>query len=357
MTGICVALIAMAIGAPSVWAAKKNAAPQTQLTETGQKLEAQYAEQFEALKADISKALPTVEEQKKAAYLKTREAEKAAEAHANATQAALNENRGGVGLLNHRKAWIGRATTGVAEAKEKLKQAEAMTGDKQEKAKAVKEAQEALAKIQENYDWAARELKISQEAVDKAKLEEPKLIQELEAAQEALAQAQARTMQAIHGLNLESFLSSDKLDARLAKYVVLFEAAPRGLAEFAQQGNEQEALVERLLADADLMLQMAVADSAKEGKYGRAMEIYTAIQAASTKAEDGVLQRMACLLRTFHSARLRDSHHGASPTRSCRLGALDARWLAGLPWRRLGCWLGNGAQQGSRFPGDYAGAE
>ena len=34
-TGICVALIAMAIGASSVWAAKEKAAPETPLTEAG----------------------------------------------------------------------------------------------------------------------------------------------------------------------------------------------------------------------------------------------------------------------------------------------------------------------------------
>jgi murein DD-endopeptidase MepM/ murein hydrolase activator NlpD len=301
MTGICVALIAMAIGAPSVWAARKKAVPETPLTEAGQKLEARCAEHLKALQTEISKALPTVDEQKKSAYSKAREAEKAAEAHKNDCQTALNKNRGHVGLLNHRKAWIGRATKGVAEAKENLKQTEAMTGDKEAKAKAVKEAQEALAKIQENYDSAASELKKSQDAVDKAKLEEPQLIKELEAAQEALAQAQARTLKAIHALNLESSLSSDKMDAQLAKYVVLFEATPRGLAEFAQQGKEQVQLVERLLADAHLMKQMIIADGASNGKYGQAMKIYTDIRKASTKASGGVLQRLALAISLEHA--------------------------------------------------------
>jgi len=299
-TVICAALIAMAIGVSSAWAAKE-ATPETPLTGAGQKLLERYTGILTELQADISDAVPAVDEQEKAAYLKAREAEKTAEARVNAAQAELNENRGHMGLLNHRVAWIGRATTGVAEAKKKLKRAEAMTGDKQEKAEAVKEAREALAEIQENYDWAARELKISQEAVDNAKLEEPKLIQALEAAQEALAQAQANTLNAIDALNLESFLSSDKLDAQLAKHVVLFEATPRGLAEFAQQGKEQEQLVERLLADADLILQMVVADGAKDGKYGRAMEIYTAIRKASTKASGGVLQRLALAIGLEHA--------------------------------------------------------
>jgi len=310
MTGICGALIAMAIGASSVWAAKEKAAAETPLTEAGQKLLERYTGMLTELKAEISKAVPAVDEQKKSAYLKAREAEKAAEARANAAQAALNKNRGARGLLNHRKAWIGRAEKGVAAAKEKLKLAEAMTGDKEAKAKALKAAQEELAKIQENYRMAASELKKSQAAVAKAKLEEPELIKALDAAKEALARAQATTLKAVNGLNLEPFLASDKLDAQLAKYVVLFEATPRGLAEFAQQGKAQEALVEKLLADTDLMKQMVIAGGAKAkrerrgygpARYGQAMKIYTDIQKASAKAKTGTLQRLALGISLEHA--------------------------------------------------------
>ena len=86
---------------------------------------------------------------------------------------------------------------------------------------------------------------------------------------EKLLPAQAHTLKVVDALNLVSFLSSDKLDAELAKYVVLFEATPRGLAEFAQQGKEQEQLVARLLADSDLMVQMVVADGAKDEAVAR----------------------------------------------------------------------------------------
>ena len=102
-------------------------------------------------------------------------------------------------------------------------------------------------------------------------------------------------MQAINALDLVPFLSSDELDPQLAKFVVLFEATPRGLAEFAQQSKEHEQLVERLLDDAELMKQMLVADGARStgrgapAQYGPAMRIYTDIQ----KAKDGVLQRLA----------------------------------------------------------------
>jgi hypothetical protein len=304
MTGICAAVVAVLIGTSEVWAAKAAAAP-VPLTEQGQKLEAQYAEQLAELKAEIDKAVPQSDAQKQAAYLEVRKAEKAAEQDRNAKQAALNKSRGAGGLLNHRKNWIGRAITGVAEAKATLKQAEAMTGDAEAKATAVKEAQEALAKIQENHDMAASALKEAQAAVDKAKVEEPRLVAELEAAQKALVLAQANTQKAVSGLGFGAFLASDKLDAELAAYVMLTEATPRGLAEFAQQGKAQEKLVKMLLADEDLLVQMAVADGASGGKYGQAMTIYTDIRKASKKAKKGALQRLALAVSLQHAVAMK----------------------------------------------------
>jgi len=167
MAGICVTLIALAIGTSNVWAAKQEAAPQASLTAAGQKLEAQYADQLKALRAELTAKLPPNDQAK--------------------------------------------------------------------------------------------------------------------------------------GDTLNKLLASDALDAKLAKYVVLPEATPRGLAEFAQQGPEQAALVERLLADADLMKQMLVADGANGGRYGQAMKIYTDIRKASKKASEGVLQRLALAISLEHA--------------------------------------------------------
>jgi len=91
------------------------------------------------------------------------------------------------------------------------------------------------------------------------------------------------------------------LDAKLVKFVVILEATPRGLAEFAQQSKAHEALVEKLLADTALMKQMLVADGAKDGKYGEAMRIYTDIQKASRRAKEGVLQRLALAIALEHA--------------------------------------------------------
>ena len=54
---------------------------------------------------------------------------------------------------------------------------------------------------------------------------------------------------------------------------MLKEATPKRLAAFAEQGAAQQQLVDRMLGDDALLLQMAVADGAKGGEYGRAMEI------------------------------------------------------------------------------------
>jgi hypothetical protein len=291
----------LAIGVTAVEANPGKAQAQDPLSETGQRLEAEYAHMLAALKAEIVASLPTFNEQNVTAYQQALAVEKAAVTRENEAQAALDKNRGTVPFLNHRKAWIGRAEKGVAEAKQKLQQAEAMTGDAQAKADALAEAREELAKIEENHRQATEALKLAQEAADKAKVEEPALASELQAATQARVETQAKTMKAVEALALDTFLSSDKLDARLAKYVVLLDATPRGLAAFAQQGQTQQAMIARMLADDDLLVQMVVADGSNEGRYGRAMEIYNAIQSASDKARTGSLQRLALAISLEHA--------------------------------------------------------
>ncbi|MEC8475294.1 MAG: hypothetical protein VXZ38_11620, partial [Planctomycetota bacterium] len=106
------------------------------------------------------------------------------------------------------------------------------------------------------------------------------------------------------------FLSTDSLDSQFVKYVVLLQATPQGLAEFAQQGRGQASLIENLLSDADLMQEMLVADGAKtrrEGRsegpaqYGQAIKIYTDIQQMSEKASNGIMQRLALAVSLEHA--------------------------------------------------------
>jgi len=109
------------------------------------------------------------------------------------------------------------------------------------------------------------------------------------------AAAQANAAEAAAPLleDLDSFLASDKLDAKLAKCALLALATPRGLAVFAQQGAEHEDLIDELLGDDALIKQAMELGGAYQGKYGQAMQSYKAIQKASKRAKEGFFQRFA----------------------------------------------------------------
>ena len=278
----------------SAAAKAKKAEPANPLTAAGEKLQARYAGMLASLQAEIVATLPKIDARKKTAYLKAREAEEAAEAEVKKAQQSLSKAQGAQALVDHAKGkWIGGAEKGIAAAEATLRNA---TTEADRDA-----AKKDLAKWQANKEAGIKELKQRQEALAKAKVEEPKLTEDLKAAQAALAKAQADTLKAVNELDMEPFLANDKLDAQLVKCVVLAQATPRGLAGFAQQGKEQEALVEKLLGDDALMKQMLVAEGAKEGKYGRAMEIYTAIQKTSPKAGEGLFQRLALAVSLEHA--------------------------------------------------------
>jgi hypothetical protein len=65
--------------------------------------------------------------------------------------------------------------------------------------------------------------------------------------------------------------------------------------------------VEKLLADHVLMNQMLIAGGPKFSKYGRAVEIYTAIQKVSPKAREGTLQRLALATTLEHAVPIEQS--------------------------------------------------
>ncbi|MCX6903501.1 MAG: hypothetical protein NTW03_08495, partial [Verrucomicrobia bacterium] len=150
-----------------------------------------------------------------------------------------------------------------------------------------------LASLNANVKAAEEEIAKS-ESVQGKDVQE-KLNQAAQAAQAALAQAKTNELMAAKAVlaDMDPVLVNDKMDAKLIKAALLASATPHGLAEFAQQGKEQAALVEKLLADNALMKQMLEAGGAKFNQYGRAMEIYTAIQQASPKASEGNFQRLA----------------------------------------------------------------
>ncbi len=95
--------------------------------------------------------------------------------------------------------------------------------------------------------------------------------------------------------DLDGLLASDRLDRQLIKAAIISDATPRGLAEFAQQGSDETALLEKLFADHALMKQIALAGGANGAEYGEAMQVYEAILAQSERAREvgSIFQRLA----------------------------------------------------------------
>ena len=108
---------------------------------------------------------------------------------------------------------------------------------------------------------------------------------------------QAEAMEAAGALltDLKPVLSSNALDPKLMRIAILNHGTPRGLAEFAQQGPEEEKLLEKLFADEPLMRQILEAGGANGGEYGEAMQVYAAILKASERAREvgSIFQRLA----------------------------------------------------------------
>ncbi len=298
---ICL-LAALALSAPHLSAAPKppSAAP---LTADGQRHLDKYTAQLAAAQAEVSKALPKIDEGKKAALQKAREALKAAESQANSTQQSEGKIKTAKALVDHAKGkWLGGAAKGIAAAEAALKKA---TTDAEREA-----AKKDLAKWQADKQAGLKALAERQAVLDKAMLDATNVTKANQAAQAALAQAQANELKAAENIlaDLQPIIASDRLDSSLVRAAVLAKATPRGLAEFAQQGNEHAALVDQLLADDTLMKQMLLAGGADAGKYGPAMQIYTAIQKASPKARDGVFQRLALATALEHAVPVKQNN-------------------------------------------------
>ena len=120
---------------------------------------------------------------------------------------------------------------------------------------------------------------------------------ERKAIDELREQTQTEAMDAAGSLltDLAPVLSSEALDPKLMRIAILTHGTPRGLAEFAQQGPDEEKLLEQLFADEPLMRQILEAGGANGGEYGEAMQVYAAILKASERAREvgSIFQRLA----------------------------------------------------------------
>ena len=295
-------LAALALSAPHLPAAAKPPLP-APLTADGQRHLEKYSALLAAAQAEVTKALPKIDDGKKAALQKAREALKAAEAGANTAQQSQGKIQTAKALVEHAKGkWLGGAAKGIAAAEAALKKA---TSEAEREA-----AKKDLAKWQADKQAGLKALAERQAVLDKAMLDATNVTKANQAAQTALAQARTNEVMAADSIlaDLQPIIASDRLDSSLVRGAVLAKATPRGLAEFAQQGKEQAALVDRLLGDDALLKQMLLAGGADAGKYGPAMQIYTAIQKVSPKAGSGVLQRLALATSLEHAVPVKQSN-------------------------------------------------
>ncbi len=90
--------------------------------------------------------------------------------------------------------------------------------------------------------------------------------------------------------DIEPFLAGEKELAIMARFALLTHATPARLAVFAQQGKEEEALIDKLLNDDKLVGQAMTMGGASGGNYGQAMRSYMAIQEATQRSHAGFFQ-------------------------------------------------------------------
>ena len=280
---------------------QKNAAPAAGLTDAGKALEAKYTTAQTALKADIEKALPKLDEAKVAAWLQAIQAEEGPEKEATAKAMEVEKMQGAEGRLRDLEEQLKYAPQTLEDAQEDLARARARGEEDPERMKALQSAEGFLNSRQGDIDRLKAGIEKAKVEVEEAKTKLPEAIKAAETAKQAHDKVLENTWKAMDALGVSGLLSSSALDAKLAQFIILKEATPLGLAEFAQQSPENQKLVDQLLADKDLMLQMLVNDGAEKGKYGQAMKIYTDIQKASPKAKDGIFQRLAMATCLAHA--------------------------------------------------------
>ncbi|MFM2197046.1 MAG: hypothetical protein RLZZ505_478 [Verrucomicrobiota bacterium] len=259
-------------------------------------IEEQYSDELGTLKTYVSRSLPLADERKSEALENAREEVLRANLLADAAAKQFGRIDTCKALVAHAKGkWIGGAEKGIATANAAL----AKATNAAERAAAEKD----LASWEANRKEGEKALAERQAALDAALRDEPRLRKANHEAQAALAKAKENESKASKDLlaSLGSVLTSDAMDAKLAKAVVLTAATPKALGEFAAQGADKAKLLDNLLASPDLMKEMLIAGGANHGQYGRTLEILAAIEKASPMAITSHFKRLALATALEHS--------------------------------------------------------
>lgn len=338
-TAVISVILVFALSPTNVWAGKKKGkqAPlPVALTEKGKALMEKYTKIQENLKSEITKELPKVPTEKQTTFLKALVGLK------DYLTDEYNKTKA-VEACKATSSWrLGRAERGLEKAikelqlaEANLKAAEARPDSDSEKAAILEKAKADLKAKTEKKKKATAGLEKAKAKAKEARAKEPSLVKEQEAASKALQQAKADLAKAYYALGVDSFLAGEDMREQLLKYIVITEATPRGLAEFGQKGSKQVALIQALLASPDLMEKMLVADGAKDGHYGQAMEILTTIYEKYPKSKEGVLGNLALAISVEHATPvplrnatgLKDAPEFADPVK--RYKAYESAYLNG----------------------------
>ena len=108
----------------------------------------------------------------------------------------------------------------------------------------------------------------------------------------AFAEKQKEVLSAARAVmkDIDAFLGGEKELASMAKFALLTHGTPERLAEFAQKGEDEKTLIDKLLNDDKLVVQAMTMGGASGGHYGQAMRNYTAIQNATERSGEGFFQ-------------------------------------------------------------------
>lgn len=271
------------------------------LTPEGIKLEAQYGAMLDSLRDDIKMDVPTVDGAKQAALIELLKAELGSQKELAAVDKSLRISRQSEDRYNALVEQLRSAPSLVTAAEKKLQDVTALPDSDPAKAKLVEDQRKKLENAKKQLEKLPADVAKAKTTFENAAAIQAELLKKVEVAEQASMSAKVETRKALDALGLGGLLASDKLDTKLAQFIILSEGQPRFLAQFAQESTANKKLLDQLLADTPLMLQMLVADGAKWGKYGTAMEIHQSILKASPKAKEGVLQRMAVATSLVHA--------------------------------------------------------
>lgn len=271
------------------------------LTPEGLKLEAGYGAMLDSLRDDIKMDVPTVDDAKQAALIELLKAELGSQKELAAVDKSLRISRQSEDNYNALVEKLRSAPSLVTAAEKKLQELTALPDSDPAKAKLVEDQNKKLENAKKQLEKLPSDVAKAKTTFENAAAIQAELMKKVEAAEQAGMAAKVETRKALDSLGVGGLLAGNKLDTKLAQFAVLSEGQPRFLAQFAQESPANKKLLDQLLADTPLMLQMLVADGAKWGKYGEAMEIHQSILKASPKAKEGVLQRMAVATSLVHA--------------------------------------------------------